>query len=213
MEASFLQFFTASADRAPIHIVHRLEQRRVELNGMVRFRKREFRHGRVELQLETLEKNRMIDASVRSTPAQDAISQDEIHAFRLAINATVERVEGFEDFHRRASGLFGFYPLIAYKLPTLQTRRPSGIVRELRNPRLCAILRFLQSLLESEAIRRVVPPIFQPCGNFLRRFRCASQPRALHLQNVTRATVFRTLAVPALRLHRAGLRGPSLNTP
>src|ERR1700737_1948839 len=157
MEASFLQFFPTSADRASIHIVHRLEQRRVELNRMVRFRKREFRHGCVKLQLETLEENRMIDAPVRPAPAQDAIAQDEIHAFRLAIDATVERVKGLEDFHRRASGLFGFYPLVSRKLPTLQSRRPGRIVCELRHPRLRAILRFLQSLLESEAVRRVVP--------------------------------------------------------
>ncbi len=178
---------------------------------MVRFRKREFRHGRVELQLETLQEDRMIDAPVRPAPAQDAIAQDEIHAFRFAIDATVERVKGFEDFHRRASGLFGFYPLIARKLPTLQGRRPTRIVCELRNPRLCAILRFLQSLLESETVRRVIPPIFQPCGNFLGRFRCASQPRALHFQNVTCAAVFRTLAVPVFCFQRAGLRGASLN--
>ncbi len=74
MKAFFLQFLAASADRASIDIVHGLKQSRVELNGMVRFRKRELGHRRIELQLEALEENRMINASLRATPAQDAIS-------------------------------------------------------------------------------------------------------------------------------------------
>src|SRR5258708_23851709 len=81
--------------------------------------------------------------------AQDAIPQDEIHAFRLAIDATVERVKGFEDFHRRASGLFGSYPLVARKLPTLQRRRPGRTVGEPRNPRPCTTLPPLHSSLAS----------------------------------------------------------------
>src|SRR5580704_10367770 len=111
METSLLQFFTAAAYRAPIHIVHRLEQSRVELNWMVGFGKREFRHGCVELQLEALEEDGMIDASFRPKPAHDAISEDELDALRLAIDAAVECVKGFEDFHRRSSRLFGFHPL------------------------------------------------------------------------------------------------------
>src|SRR5580658_7319985 len=127
MEVSFLQFFAATAYRAPIHIVHGLEQSRIELNGMVRFRKREFGQRCVELQLEALEKDRVIDASFRPTPAQDAVSEDELDAFRLAINAAVERVKGFEDFHRRSGRLFGFHPLISQKLPTFQACGPNRI--------------------------------------------------------------------------------------
>ena len=119
----------------------------------------------------------------------------EFHAFRFAIDAAVERVKRFEDFHRRTSGLFGFHPLIAQELPTFQARCPSRIVRELRNPRFCTILGFLQSFLDGDGIRRIVPTVFQPCGNFLGRFGRASQPRTLHLQNVIRAALFRTLAV------------------
>jgi len=53
---------------------------------MVRFGKREFGHGSVELQLEALEKDRMIDSSVRAVPAQDAISEYKLHALSLAIS-------------------------------------------------------------------------------------------------------------------------------
>src|SRR6266481_4365644 len=74
METFHLQFLAATPDRASVDIIHRLEQSRVELNGMVRFRKREFGHGRVELQLEPLEEDRMVDASVRATPAQNSVS-------------------------------------------------------------------------------------------------------------------------------------------
>jgi hypothetical protein len=41
-----------------------------------------------------------------------------LHAFRLAIDAAVERVQGFEDIHRPAGGHLGFYPLIPQEHPT-----------------------------------------------------------------------------------------------
>src|SRR5579859_8207823 len=136
MEASSFQFLTASADRASINIVHRLEQSRIELDGMVRFRKREFRQGCIELQLETLEEDRMIDRSVRTTPAQNAVTEDEVHALRLAINSTVECVQGFEEFHRRAGGYFRFHPFKARGFPTFQGSHPGRIVREFHEPLL-----------------------------------------------------------------------------
>src|SRR5712672_3565213 len=89
MKAFLLQFFAASADRAAIHIAHRLEQRRVKLNGMVRFRKREFGYRCVKLQLQALQENRMINPTVRSAPAQDAVSEAKLYAFGLAIDAAV----------------------------------------------------------------------------------------------------------------------------
>src|SRR5260370_12348313 len=111
---------------------------------MVRFRKRELGHRRIELQLEALEENRMINASLRATPAQNAISQDELHALRLAIDATVERITRLEELHRRTSGLFRFQPLIAQNLPPLQDPAPRRTVRDLHTFQLCAILGFLQ---------------------------------------------------------------------
>src|SRR5258706_8259074 len=130
MKAFLLQLFAASADRASIHIAHRLEQRRVQLNGMVRFGKREFGHRCVELQLQALQENRMVNPTVRTAPTQDAVSEDKLHALRLAIDAAVQRVQGLEDFHRCASGLFSFYPFIAEKFPTLKAGGPSRIVSE-----------------------------------------------------------------------------------
>src|SRR5260370_83165 len=54
MESPFLQFLAASPNRTSIHIIHRLEQSRVELYRMVGLGKRELGHRRVELQLGTL---------------------------------------------------------------------------------------------------------------------------------------------------------------
>src|SRR3981081_1850420 len=143
MESSFLQLFTASPNRPTIHITHGLKQRGIELNRMVRLGNREFGDGRVELQLEPLEQDWVIDSPVRMTPTQNAITEDELHAFRLAIDAAVERVKRFEDLHRSASRPFRFRPLIAQQFPALQARPPDWIVCELHGPRLRLVLQIL----------------------------------------------------------------------
>src|SRR6266404_7067593 len=210
MEASFVQFLAASPNRTPIHIIQRLEQSRVELNRMVGFRKRELGHGRVELQLETLQEDRMIDASFRATPAQDAVSEDELHAFCFAIDAAVERIKRLKNFHRRTSGLFRLCPLLAQNLPTLQVRDPGGIIAKLHDPRLCTILRSLPSLLDSDGVQWVVPPVSEPSSNFFGWFGRPGQAWTLHLQNEIRAALFRTFAVPVPRLRRTSLAGAAL---
>src|SRR6266403_1482647 len=204
MEASFVQFLAASPNRTPIHIIHRLEQSRVEFNRMVGLAKRELGHGRVELQLETLQEDRMIDASFRATPTQNAVSEDEFHAFCFAIDAAVEGVKRLEDFHRRASGLFSFHPFVAQNFPSLEARGPGRVLHKLR------ILGFLQSLLDSDGVRWVVPPVSEPYGNFFGWLGRPSQARTLHLQNVIRAAVFRTLAVHVLCLRRTNPAGATL---
>src|SRR5437868_14936863 len=120
MKAFLLQLFAASADRASIHIAHRLEQRRVQLNGMVRFGKREFGHRCVELQLQALEENRMINPTVRTAPTQDAISEEKLDALRLSIDAAIQRVERLEDVHRCARGLCRCYPFVAERYGRLE---------------------------------------------------------------------------------------------
>src|SRR6267154_3295709 len=160
MKAFLLQLFAASADRASIHIAHRLEQRRVQLNWIVRFVKREFGHRCVELQLQALQENRMINPTVRSAPTQDAISEDKLNALRLAIDAAVQRVERLEDSHRCASGLFRFCPFIAQKFPTLEAGGPNRIISERHNRSCCADFGFFQCRPDRECTRRIVPPVF-----------------------------------------------------
>src|SRR5438445_5688510 len=131
---------------------------------MVGLGQRELGHGRVELQLETLQEDRMIDVSFRATPAQDAVSENEFHAFCFAIDAAVERIKRLEDFHCRTSGLFGLHPLIALRFPTLEARGPGRIVGELQCPLPRAVIGFLQSYLNSEEVQWLIQPVSKPYG-------------------------------------------------
>jgi hypothetical protein len=154
-----------------------------------------------------LQEDRVIDRSFRAAPAQNAVSEDEFHPFCFAIDAAVERVECFEDFHCRTSGLFGLHPVLALRFPTLQARGPDRVVGKLHNPRLCTFVGLLQSFFDRDEVRRVVPPVFEPCANFLGRFWRKGQTRTPHLQNVIRAAVFCALAVPVLSPRRTSLPG------
>src|SRR5712675_3290668 len=108
METAFIQFFAASANRTSVYIRHGLEQRRIQFDGMVRLRERELGDGRIELQLKTLQQDRMEGAPLGTPPTQDAVPENELNAFSFSINTAVERVKRFEDFHRCTSGLFCF---------------------------------------------------------------------------------------------------------
>src|SRR5215813_10571194 len=119
METAFIQFLAAPADRASVHIRHRLEQRRVQFDWMVRFGERELGYGSIELQLKTLKQDRMENAAFGALPAQDAVSENEFDPLGFTINASVKGVKRFENFHRRASRLFSFHPVIPHELPAL----------------------------------------------------------------------------------------------
>src|ERR1700730_9233786 len=120
MKASLIQFFAATTDGTSIHIVHGLEQSRIEFNGIVGFRERKFGYGGIKLQLQALQEDRMIYAPFGTGPAQKAISEDKFDAFRLAIDASVQRIKCLEYFHASASRLFLFCPLISQELPALK---------------------------------------------------------------------------------------------
>src|SRR5579859_5915489 len=103
MKTFLLQLFTAAPDGSSVHVRHRLEQCRIQFNRMIGLGKSELRHGGVELQLQPLQQNRMVNVSLGPAPAQYAVPQDQLHAFGLALDPTVERVQCFEYLHRRAS--------------------------------------------------------------------------------------------------------------
>ena len=90
MKAALLEFFTATADSASIYVGHGLEERGVEFGGIVRFGEREFGNRSIELELQALQKNRMEDVALIALPAQNSISQDQLHALCLAVDAAVE---------------------------------------------------------------------------------------------------------------------------
>src|SRR6267143_146389 len=135
MKSFPLQLFAAASDRAPVHVSHRLEQSGVKLGRMVGFREREFGYRSVELQLKALKKYGVVDAALGAAPAQNAVPQNKLDAFGLAIDAAVQRVKRLEDFHASTSGLFIFCPFIAEGLPALKRRGSCGAVGESRNSR------------------------------------------------------------------------------
>src|SRR5215475_5786347 len=108
MKTAFLQIFTAAADGASVHVSHGLEQRRIKFDGMIRFRERELRHGSIELQLKSLQQNRVIDAALFAAPAEDAVSENELNALAFTFDAAVECIKSFKNFHRRTRRLFRF---------------------------------------------------------------------------------------------------------
>ncbi len=92
MKSFSFQLFAAAPDGAPVHVGHRLEQCGVKLGRMVGFRERELGDRSVELQLKALEEYGVIDAAFGTAPAQNAVPQNKLDAFSLAIDAAIERV-------------------------------------------------------------------------------------------------------------------------
>src|ERR1700694_5368142 len=108
---------------------------------MVGFREREFGYRSVELQLKALEEYRVVDSSLGAAPAQNAVPQNKLDAFGLAIDAAVQRVKRLEDSHASTRGLFIFCPFIAEGLPALKRHGSCGAVCESRNSWLDLFLR------------------------------------------------------------------------
>src|SRR5262249_38504422 len=210
MKTAFLQLLTAAADGASVHVIHGLEQCGIELDGMIRFRKGEFRHGSVELQLKALQQDRVKDPALFTVPTENAISENQFDALTFTLDAAVERIKSFKNLHRRARRLFRFCPLIALQFPAFKTLDSDRIIRKLQNIWKRAIFWLFQRLRITNSSCRIVPAILQPIRNSFRRFRPASQLWPLHLQNVCRAICFAGLR-SALCLGRADLRFSALN--
>src|SRR5215813_13505519 len=211
MKTAFLQLLTAAADGASVHVIHGLEQCGIELDGMIRFRKGEFRHGSVELQLKALQQNRVKDAALFTAPTENAISENQFDALTFALDAAVERIKSFKNFHRRACRLFRFCPLVALQPPTFKALGSRRILRKLQNLGKRATFRLFQRLLIPNSFCRIVPAILQPIRNFFRRFRPACQLWSLHFQNVCNAVCFAGLRACAFCLGRAYFRFAALN--
>ena len=169
MKSLPVQFFAAPSDRAAVHVGHRLEQGGVKLGGMVGLGERKFGHRSIELQLEALEQYRMVDAALGATPAQNAVSQNKLDAFGLAIDAAVEGVKRLEDFHANASGLFVSCPVVTEGFPSLKRQRSRDAVGELHGSRFDLVFRLRPGFEEGDLMRRVIPAGLQPLANFCRR--------------------------------------------
>ena len=143
MKAFLLQLFAAAADGASVHISHGLEESRIKFDRVVGFRQSEFGYCGIELKLQALQQNGMVDAAFGAAPTENAVSQNQLDALGFAVDAPMERVQGLEDFHRRASGLFVFGPFFARHFPTPQCREPCRVVLEIGNAGLALLIRFV----------------------------------------------------------------------
>src|SRR5215469_9752417 len=98
---------------------------------MIRFRKRELRHGSIELQLKPLQENRVINTAFFAAPAEDAVSENQLNALAFTLDAAIECVKTFKNFHRCSRGLFRSCPFISLQLPMFKVLDSGRVVRKL----------------------------------------------------------------------------------
>ena len=110
---------------------------------MVGFREREFGYRGIELKLQALQQNGMVDAAFGALPTEQAISENQLDALGFAVDAAIQRIQGLEDFHGRASGLFVFGPFFARRFPTLQSGQPSRHIGEVGHACFAPLIRFV----------------------------------------------------------------------
>ena len=96
------------------------EEWRVELGALGRFFDDEFRHRRIEDQLDALEQDRVLDHEARLVNAQDAVGQEQLQAlgFSLELPVQLEQVE--KDVERLVELLFGGLPRPPLLVPLLE---------------------------------------------------------------------------------------------
>src|SRR5690348_4198117 len=157
MKTALLNFFAASADGATIHVGHGLEEGRIKLDGIFRFRDGEFGNRGIELKLQTLQDNRVKDAAFGALPAQDAVSEDKLDALGLTVDAAVKRIKGLEEAHGLARGPFGTSPFVAKGRPATKSGQPRGIRGELYGQSRAIHLVLLAGFDHARQIGRIVP--------------------------------------------------------
>src|SRR5258707_5490894 len=131
MKTFLFELFAATADGGSVYVGHGLKERGIEFDRVIGFRESEFGYRGVELKLQALQQNGMVDAAFGAAPTENAVSENQLDALGFAVDAAMERVQGFEDFHRRASRLFIPGPFFARHFPTPQCREPCRFVLEI----------------------------------------------------------------------------------
>ena len=152
----------------------------------------------MELQLEPLQQNRMVDVAFGAAPTQDAVTQNKLDTLRLTVDAPIQSVQSFKDFHGGTSGLFVFRPLVARELPALQGRGPCLVIIEIHDAWIACCIRFLSSLAYEDVFGRVFPPLLKPGNKSIRRLGRSSKRWALDLYNESLAIVSYGLALLGL---------------
>src|SRR5215472_962164 len=206
MKAALLDFFAAAANGAAVHIRHRLEESGIKLDRIFRFRESEFGNRSIELKLQALQYNRVENLAFRALPAQDAVSQHQLHPLRFTVDAAVERIEGLKEAHRLARWFFAASPFVALRRPAAKSGQPRWNRRELHGQFFAISLGFLARLDDASQVERIVPARLQPGNNFIGRFRSLRQLRTLDAQGKSSAGSCFRLPIGALSPAGAGLR-------
>ena len=171
MVVSVLQLFAATSDGAPVYVTQGLEKCGIQFHGVFGFRQSELRNSRVELQLQTLEQDRMIDVSFRPPPTQNAVAQDEFHAFSFALQPPMQFIQIFEDLHGETGRFFHRGPFVTLQLPASKNRDSGRIINELFDPDFSLRARLFSRFMESDFSCRIIPAIFKPADDLFWRFR------------------------------------------
>jgi hypothetical protein len=66
-----------------------LEESGLKFDGVVGFRESEFRDCGIELKLQALQENGMVDAAFGAAPSENAVSENQLDAFRFAVDAAL----------------------------------------------------------------------------------------------------------------------------
>ena len=109
----------------------------------------------------------MEDAALGALPAQDAVSEDQLDAFRLAVDPTIKGVKGLEELHRLARRLLGARPLVTKHCPAPKRAGTRRIRGEMYGQDRAIPLRFLARLGHQREMEGIIPPGFQPGGNLV----------------------------------------------
>src|SRR5258708_40004615 len=107
----------------------------------------------------------MVDAAFGAAPTENAVAENQLHALGFTVDAAIEGVKGFEDFHRGTSRLFALGPFLARSLPTLQSSQPRWLVGEIGSAGFSVMVRLSPGNTYRRLVGWVVPSGFEPRGN------------------------------------------------
>src|SRR4029077_13491868 len=156
---------------------------RIEFDRVIGFGEREFGYGSVELKLQALQENGMIDAAFGAAPAENAVTENELNALGFAVDAAIEGVQSFKDFHRGTSGLFGLGPFFACRPPALPSGQPGWVIGKIGGAGFSVLVGLIPGNSDGRLVGWVVPTGFEPRSDRGGGLGRRSQRRALSLQN------------------------------
>jgi hypothetical protein len=144
------------------------------------------RYVRVELELNALQKYRMMGVAARILPDEESVSQDELDSFGLSLKPTVELVQTMEQPVCPAQWDLLASPLLALLLPPLEGGHSRRRVAEL----LVALLAGRRGNRGSDIVLGNSPTGFEPTLELDARWRTLGEPRPSHPKDETGTPIF-----------------------